>query len=364
MTVRTPALERALHVPRNLWHFATWAESVVSDVPFARTILDEPVVLFRKADGTVAAIEDRCAHRFAPLSMGKLVGNDRIRCPYHGLEYDAGGACVYNPNGNHALPKNARVRSYPVLEKHSILWIWMGTGAADPALVPNLELLDPDAPNPVSRRDYLLMEASWNLIMDNLLDLSHASYLHEGLLGNKESISAKSEVEQDGTTVTVTRRYNNIPATALLDMLFRQDGANVDSFNSMRWHPPACMINESGAMPVNGTVDEGTGIRGTHFLTPETSTTTHYHFAAVRWNVVKRSPEVDEAIIRRLSELRRVAFKDQDETMIRAQQNRMRTAQRPLKPMLLGIDAGIVRVHRVLDDLLKREDATRSHNQR
>jgi phenylpropionate dioxygenase-like ring-hydroxylating dioxygenase large terminal subunit len=353
MTERTARhSEPALIAPRNVWHFAAWSESVVPGIPFARTILEEPIVFFRKDDAGIAAIEDRCAHRFAPLSMGTLIGNNRIRCPYHGLEFDSAGACVYNPNGNHALPKDAHVVVYPVVEKHSIIWIWMGEKTPDVALIPDLKLLDSDAPNPVTRRDYLLMDASWDLIMDNLLDLSHAAYLHDGLLGNKESISAKSEVEQHGNCVTVTRRYHDIPVTALLDMLFRQDGGQVDSFNSMRWEPPACMVNESGAMPVGGTVDQGTGIRGTHFLTPETATTTHYHFAAVRWNVIKRSPEDDAAIMTRLAELRRVAFKEQDEVMIHAQQSRMRSAKRQLKPMLLGVDAGIVRVHRILDELV------------
>ena len=95
-----------------------------------RTILKEPVVFYRQANGEVVALEDRCAHRFAPLSMGHIVGGDRIQCPYHGLEYDKTGACVLQPHGNKNIPSRAGVKSYPVTEKHKAIWIWMG----DPAL--------------------------------------------------------------------------------------------------------------------------------------------------------------------------------------------------------------------------------------
>src|SRR6202140_4848505 len=78
---------------RNAWYVAAWSDGLGDGQLVPRTIMDEPIVLYRKADGGVAAIGDRCAHRFAPLSMGKIVHGDRIQCPYHGLEYDGSGAC-------------------------------------------------------------------------------------------------------------------------------------------------------------------------------------------------------------------------------------------------------------------------------
>src|SRR5437868_2159986 len=88
------------HFIRNSWYVAMWAEELVPGKLVSRTILNEPVVFFRKEDGSVAAITDRCAHRFAPLSMGKLMPGDRVQCIYHGLEFGANGACVKNPHGN------------------------------------------------------------------------------------------------------------------------------------------------------------------------------------------------------------------------------------------------------------------------
>jgi nitrite reductase/ring-hydroxylating ferredoxin subunit len=84
---------------RNAWYVAGWSQDLGKDQLLARTILNQPVVLYRKADGGVAALEDRCAHRFAPLSAGRLVGDDRVQCLYHGLEFDPAGNCAKNPHG-------------------------------------------------------------------------------------------------------------------------------------------------------------------------------------------------------------------------------------------------------------------------
>src|ERR1700761_672315 len=127
---------------RNAWYVAAWSDSLGDGQVLARTIMDEPIVLYRKADGGIAAVEDRCPHRFAPLSMGKVVDGDRIQCPYHGLEFDGSGACVKNPHGTKNIPPRARVKSYPVLEKHKAVWIWMGERPADPAKIPDFSVLD------------------------------------------------------------------------------------------------------------------------------------------------------------------------------------------------------------------------------
>ena len=116
---------------RNAWYVAMWGDDLPREQVTGRTILNEAVALFRKADGSVAALADRCAHRFAPLHMGKVVAGDRVQCAYHGLEFDGSGACVLNPHGNKRVPPSARVRSYPVVEKHRAIWIWMGDKPAD-----------------------------------------------------------------------------------------------------------------------------------------------------------------------------------------------------------------------------------------
>src|ERR1700679_24144 len=93
---------------RNNWYQAAWA-SELSDAPLARTLLDEPIVFFRTGAG-IAALQDRCPHRFAPLSAGRFQGGT-VRCGYHGLTFDGSGRCVHNPYG--PITEPMKVRSYP-----------------------------------------------------------------------------------------------------------------------------------------------------------------------------------------------------------------------------------------------------------
>src|SRR5512134_1088063 len=122
---------------RNAWYAAGFSDEFGRAL-LARTFLSEAVVLYRTEDGRPVAFEDRCAHRRLPLSMGRLVG-DEIECGYHGLVYDCSGTCVKIPGQPRAsIPPGARVRSYPVVDRHHYLWIWMGDPArADATLIPD-----------------------------------------------------------------------------------------------------------------------------------------------------------------------------------------------------------------------------------
>ena len=129
---------------RNVWYAAAWGNEIKAGELFQRTLLNEPVVFFRDTQGNAQAIADRCPHRFAPLGMGILKG-DAVRCPYHGLEFDGSGACVHNPHGDGAIPKAAKVKAYPLVERYSLLWIWMGDPhLADAALIPDFNCMDED----------------------------------------------------------------------------------------------------------------------------------------------------------------------------------------------------------------------------
>ena len=190
---------------RNAWYVAAWSEEVVPGKLVARTILGEPVVLYRKADGTAAALEDRCPHRFAPLSIGKLVPGDRIQCAYHGLEIGADGMCAHNPHGAKNIPTRARIAAYPIIEKHLAVWIWMGDKPAVPAKIPDFSVLDGAPALHVMPLDLISVKANYELVVDNLLDVSHTSYLHEGILGNKDTVESETPVELDGDDVIVSR---------------------------------------------------------------------------------------------------------------------------------------------------------------
>jgi vanillate O-demethylase monooxygenase subunit len=171
-------------IVRNCWYVAAWDHEVAEGATFAITIADEPIMLFR-GEGRLVALEDRCCHRFAPLSLGRVEPGCTIRCLYHGLKFDASGKCIEIP-GQDRIPETASVRTYPVEQRHSWIWVWLGDPAqADPALIPPAVGLDD--PRYVLRAGRLDYEADYQLINDNLTDFSHLAYVHADSFGALEA---------------------------------------------------------------------------------------------------------------------------------------------------------------------------------
>jgi vanillate O-demethylase monooxygenase subunit len=340
---------------RNAWYVAMWGDDLPREQVVGRTVLNEAVALFRKADGSVAALADRCAHRFAPLHMGKVVAGDRIQCAYHGLEFDGAGACVLNPHGNKRVPPSARVRSHPVIEKHRAIWIWMGDKPADLSAIPDFGPLDTPQANHVTKLDWIRIKANYELVIDNLLDLSHTSYLHDGLLGNQDMVDAEITVEQVGDAVMVGRRSMNstIPGLFAIQM---PGHPRVDKWNTIRWTAPGNLLLRSGVHEPGTDPETGTGYYGIHFLTPETDRTTLYHFTAVRWNVLTEE-STNEQIREKISVMRRFAFAEQDGPVIEAQQIVIDQAGEDLDPLTLSIDVGPMRYKRILQKRIAEEQA-------
>jgi phenylpropionate dioxygenase-like ring-hydroxylating dioxygenase large terminal subunit len=341
---------------RNAWYVAAWADSLADGKLVARTIMDEPVVLYRKADGNVAAIEDRCSHRFAPLSMGKIVDGDRIQCPYHGLEFDGTGACVRNPHGAKNIPAKARVKSYPVVEKHKAIWIWMGDGPADAGKVPDFGVLDNVPELHTTKRDSIVIRANYQLVIDNLLDLSHTSYLHEGILGNADTVEAEITVEQDGNDVVVGRHVTNSTPPGMFAQFWPNHPPRVDKFARMRWMAPSTLRLLTGICKMGAPPDSGTGYHAIHLLTPENERSTHYFFTAVRFGVTTTDEKLNRELQKKVAEMRRFAFEEQDAPVIEAQQRNIETATKTLDPMILAIDVGPVRYKRILGKMREAEE--------
>ncbi len=341
---------------RNAWYMAMWAQDLLEGELQPRTILNEPLVFFRKEDGSVAALLDECPHRFAPLHRGKMRA-DRIQCGYHGLEFDARGMCVRNPHGDGRIAASLRVAAYPVVERHSMVWVWMGDEQPDPSLIPDYRIFDDDSGYQISKRDHLLMEANYQLVTDNLLDLSHVSFLHDGILGNEETIDADIEVRQEGQTLYVTRLMPGVTPPGMFDLLFLRNGEPVDVWFTMRWDIPCCLLNDAGVTRPGQGKSDGTSIFGAHILTPVSETSTLYHFAAARQNPISHPQEEEAQIRQKLSELRRYAFEQQDEPMIVAQQRaHTRAGGMGIRvPTLLSIDVGEVKAARILQERIKQE---------
>lgn len=338
----------------NAWYVAAWDEEIPADVLFSRRLLGEPLVFFRERSGRVRALADRCAHRFAPLSKGVLC-DDAVRCPYHGLEFNGAGQCSRNPHGNGAIPKAARVRAYPVVEKYSVVWIWMGDESkADEALIPDFSCMDPSRFYVAKR--YLHARANYVLESDNILDLSHIQYLHPTTLGSDDVSSAITRVEQQGETVWSYRQtVNEIMPAFLYEAMGIPADTPVDRWTDVRWNAPSNLLLMAGAVPTGQPRSEGRETALPHLFTPETETTTHYWFSfPMPVEMGELGQQIAQAQVAALA----VPFTEEDLPMLEAQQLAMGDSDFwSLKPVLLAGDAGAIRARRVLDGLIAHEQA-------
>lgn len=338
---------------RNVWYVAAWSDEIATGTRIARTLLDEPVALFRDSGGKIQALRDRCPHRFAPLSKGVVVG-DTLQCPYHGLRFDGGGQCRFNPHGDGSIPRAAKVKSYPVIDRHSAVWIWMGNPAnADPSLIPNFGVIDPET-NYVGK-DYLPVKANYQLETDNIMDLGHIAFLHPDTLGNDVVRDAQTEVTQEKSTIWSKRQTYRERLPPALEAQYGSPPETLwDRWFDVRWDPPASMLLWVGSLPA-GTprTTASKAIPFCHLFTPETATTTHYWFATSYPRSMKQ--EYEQRAARDIKFLR-TAFEMEDLPMLQAQQEAMGDVEFwGLKPVLLATDAAAVRTRRVLDKLIKDE---------
>jgi len=334
---------------RNAWYVAAWADEL-GDQPLARTILGAPVVFFRRADRTPVALEDRCCHRALPLSLGRIEG-DRLRCGYHGLLFDAAGACVEVP-GQTQVPPGSRVRSYPTVETLGAVWIWPGDPKrADRALVPDAYWLDD--PGWTTASSYLRVGADYRLLVDNLLDLTHVSYLHRSTLAG-DDVEAVTPVEtrREEKRIVVGRWMRNVSAPPLYTAA-SGIGGTVDRWQWITWNPPGNVFFDIGCAKAGTGAPEGDRSQGismwsTHLITPETETSSHYFFSFVR-NYRLGEPPVTEI----LRDGARHAFLE-DLGVLEAQQKAL--LARPDAPTVdINIDKAPLQSRRILDGLIRAE---------
>ena len=336
---------------RNYWYVAA-TDTEIERKPLGRIILGEPIVFYRLEDGTPVALEDRCAHRHLPLSMGKLVG-DTLQCHYHGLRYDQTGTCVRVP-GQDLIPRSARVRKYPVVERYHWLWIWMGDPAlADPDKITDYHWLAD--PNWGAKGQYLHVKGNWQLVVDNLLDLTHLAFVHETTIGNSALVDqAQVKVQRAQDNVTVTRWIIDAPPPPT----FVKAGkftANVDRWQIINFTPPAFLRLDVGATPTGTGAPEGRRVGGIQMrnlnaMTPETETTTHYFWAQAH-DFEPHNPDMTEKIFQQI----KIAFL-QDVAVFTAQQRNIDLD--PDAPQSdINADSGGIQARRIVDRLYQEEQA-------
>jgi phenylpropionate dioxygenase-like ring-hydroxylating dioxygenase large terminal subunit len=336
-----------MHALRNQWYCAAFGHELKQS-PLGRMLLHEPVVMYRKTDGTPVAFEDRCCHRRAPLSRGTIEG-DNLRCGYHGLLYDSSGVVVWAPGQDH-LPKGAQVRSYPIVEKNGWIWIWMGDAAlADPKTAPAYDKYDD--PAWASYDEMIPIKANYFLVVDNLLDLSHLPFLHANTIGSPEDTNPKLTWERGPTWVKGVRVARGLSPSARN----RQDGLDFrfDRTQIMLFEPPAqvtidILSNEYGKEYGDPSGRLNRRIVIYDAMTPETDTSCYYFWA------IARDYAIDDPKTTELAQRATSAAFHEDKHMLEAEQRIIDADPSAPQIDLIG-DTGGLQARRIVERLWAEE---------
>lgn len=341
--------------PMNAWYAAAWDHDIKHEL-FPRTIAGKKIVLYRRADGQVIALEDACWHRLLPLSMGYLRGDDVV-CGYHGLVFNPQGRCTYMPS-QETLNPSACVRTFPVIEKHRFVWVWTGDPAlADPAKVPDLHWNHD--PQWAGDGKTIHVKCDYRLVLDNLMDLTHETFVHAGSIGNEAVAEAPFEVTHGEKTATVTRWMVNIEPPPFWAGQLGKPGF-VDRWQIIRFEAPCTIAIDVGVAPTGTGAPEGDRSQGVNgyvlnTVTPETETTCHYF-----WAFVRNYKLGEQRLTTQLREGVSGIFR-QDEAVLEAQQRAIE--DHPDHVFYnLNIDAGAMWARRLIDKMVAREQPA-SHAQ-
>ena len=337
--------------PKNAWYAAAWDHEVGAGL-LARTICDTPVVLYRTLAGEPVALHDACPHRLLPLSMGFREG-DSVRCRYHGLKLGADGVAEEMPLRNDPVNRKVCTRTYPVVDRHRLVWIWMGDAdKADPALIP--DLWPCSTPGWVFDGGHYRVECDYRLLIDNLMDLTHETYVHQTSIGQEEIVESPLETVVDGNTVLVKRWMPDIDPPQFWRTALGKPG-KVDRWQICEFVAPSNVIIDVGvALVEDGATleDHDTGARAfvIDCMTPETETTCHYF-----WGMSRHFGQDDRGLTGRLQAGQAGVFLE-DVEVLEAQQRSI-AANRHLKLAAYEIDSGGVKSRLIINRMIKSEEA-------
>jgi phenylpropionate dioxygenase-like ring-hydroxylating dioxygenase large terminal subunit len=353
------------HFPLNAWYAAAYDVEIKHEL-LARTICNQKLVMFRASDGSVSALEDACWHRLLPLSMGRLEG-DSVVCGYHGLVYNAQGRCTHMPS-QETLNPSACVRHFPVVEKHRFVWVWPGdANKADVNLIPDLHWNDD--PNWAGDGKLITVACDYRLVIDNLMDLTHETFVHGSSIGQQAVAEAPFVATHGDRTATVTRWMKDIDAPPFWAGQIKQSlgyEGKVDRWQIIKFQAPCTVSIDvgvaqtgTGAVPPGGNQGDAAlsnrsrGVNGfvLNTVTPETDGTCHYFWAFARNYLLDQ-----QRLTHQLREGVANIFRE-DEHVLEAQQIAM--DEHPNHTFYnLNIDAGSMWARRLIDGLVAREKPT------
>jgi vanillate O-demethylase monooxygenase subunit len=329
---------------RNQWYVAAYGEEL-DDGLLGRTICGEPIVFYRTRDGRAVGLTDRCVHRRYPLSASNRDG-DNIVCGYHGFTYDPEGACVAVP-GQTRIPRTARVPAYRVVEQDSLVWVWIGDDpeAADPETIPRAPWLASD--KYVTVRGMEPLAARYELLVDNLLDLSHETYLHGGYIGTPEVAETPitTEVDEEAGIVYVSRRMKDVECPPFYRNSTGIQG-NIDRWQDIEYHPPCLYLLHARIAPTG--MDEGAAhAEIVYAITPETETSTHDF-----WMVARDFALDDEEVSSFLAESNRTVVL-QDVVALNLLEKVIATEPPGYQELSINIDTGGLAARRMLQRMTR-----------
>ena len=332
------------------WYAAAWSGEVGS-APFPRRILDQAIVLFRAPDGTVGALDDRCPHRLAPLSLGECADGG-LRCGYHGMVFDTRGACVAVP-GQDTMPPGAHVRAWPVVERYGLVWIWTGSSAPDHRRLP---LIAGHGEPGWAAIDggYQHHRGNYRIEIENLMDPAHTTFLHKETIGNRAAADIPVQVTRTDRGLSAWRWIENVPPTPLDRQSHDFGSSRVDRRISFDFALPATSFVDVAVVPAGTERTEANlmqaGIRtfSYKFLTPETAHSTHFF-----WLHLRNYRIDDEGLTRHLHASLEKTFLE-DRVMIEAiQRAQEATGLRQLTA--LAIDRAPIMALRLIDRMIAAE---------
>lgn len=333
---------------KNAWYVAGWSNDFAKTLQ-PLTILEQDVVIYRTEMGEIVALEDRCPHRFLPLSKGKLIG-DNLQCGYHGMTFGPNGRCVRVP-GQDNLPDSAFVHRFPTFEKNAVVWIWMGDPErADPEEVFDMPEFQADG-WAVHHGDHLHIGSHYLNVAENLCDPAHVSFVHPTTLGNAASEDVPIQVERDGNVVITSRWIRGAEPVGFFKAFGGFSGL-VDRWHYYYLRPPCTSIIDFGSSSELGLKederDKGMRIFALHFLTPVDATNTIDHWMHIRNAALEDADAGD-----RMNELFRIAFDEDKEILEAIQAEESKNPTR--RSVKIAIDRGPNMYRRIVADMIRGE---------
>jgi phenylpropionate dioxygenase-like ring-hydroxylating dioxygenase large terminal subunit len=195
---------------RNQWYVVLESDEVGGD-PIGVTRMGEKMVFWRDQAGEVYAAVDRCPHRGAALSIGKVQQGRSLQCPFHGFEFDTAGKCVLVPaNGrNGVIPNALRLNTYPTYEAHGLIWLWWGNPTTK-------ELPTPEFFDNLDETFYYgsvhdPWKAHYSRVIENQLDVVHLPFIHGKTIGRgNRTLVDGPVVEWKGDKMLYTYVFNRL----------------------------------------------------------------------------------------------------------------------------------------------------------